>query len=167
MITRPMLAQELERLEDVKFPVYGSYKLDGIRCLKVDGKILSRSFKPIPNRFIREYLEANALDGMDGEIITYTSGDQDNFNVIQSKVMTEESDPGEFIFWVFDYAPNIDKGYLDRIIELRRLPKIKKIFVLDAVELKTLEELQEYENTAVEDGAEGVMLRAPNGRYKC
>ena len=43
---KPLLACE-EPLDDVKFPVYVSTKLDGIRCLIIDGVAYSRSLKPI------------------------------------------------------------------------------------------------------------------------
>lgn len=48
-ITKPMLAASLDSLDSVNFPVYVTPKLDGIRCLKVGGEIVSRSFKPIRN----------------------------------------------------------------------------------------------------------------------
>jgi hypothetical protein len=51
------------------FPVLATPKLDGIRCLKLGGKALTRSFKPISNRFVREWIEANLPDGVDGELM--------------------------------------------------------------------------------------------------
>lgn len=166
-ITRPLLAADLEKLTDVEMPTCISYKLDGIRCLKVNNKALTRSFKPIPNRFIREYLEANALNGMDGEIITYTNNVADGFNTVQSKVMNEEKDPGDYIFWVFDYAPKTNVAFQDRLAELRKLPAVDKIRVLDQHILTDREDVAKFEALAVEVGQEGVILRCPYSWYKC
>ncbi|MCX6879876.1 MAG: hypothetical protein NTW21_39640 [Verrucomicrobia bacterium] len=58
-ITKPMLASKCERPDLLPFPVLATPKLDGIRCLKLGGRALTRSFKPISNRFAREWIEAN------------------------------------------------------------------------------------------------------------
>ena len=68
-ITKPMLAGKCERLDALSFPVLATPKLDGIRCLKIDGRALTRSFKPVSNRSTREWIEANLPDGLDGELI--------------------------------------------------------------------------------------------------
>ena len=57
-ITKPMLASKCENPHLLPFPVLATPKLDGIRCLKIGGKALTRSFKPISNRFAREWIEA-------------------------------------------------------------------------------------------------------------
>jgi hypothetical protein len=64
-----MLAGKCEQPEELRFPVLATPKLDGIRCLKIGGKALTRSFKPVSNRFIREWIEANLPDGVDGELV--------------------------------------------------------------------------------------------------
>ena len=46
-ITKPMLAGKCERPDALNFPVLATPKLDGIRCLKIGGRALTRSFKPI------------------------------------------------------------------------------------------------------------------------
>ena len=68
-ITKPMLASKCENPHLLPFPVLATPKLDGIRCLKLGGKALTRSFKPISNRFAREWIEANLPDGVDGELM--------------------------------------------------------------------------------------------------
>ena len=57
-ITKPMLAGKCEQPESLNFPLLATPKLDGIRCLKINGRALTRSFKPVSNRFIREWIEA-------------------------------------------------------------------------------------------------------------
>lgn len=71
MIEQPLLAETLESSEfqNIKYPVIGSPKLDGIRCLKVNGKMVSRNFKEIPNKFIAENLANIVPEGFDGELL--------------------------------------------------------------------------------------------------
>ncbi|MCF7675806.1 MAG: hypothetical protein K9N23_06415 [Akkermansiaceae bacterium] len=57
-ITKPMLATKCECPRLLKFPVLATPKLDGIRCLKLNGKAVTRSFKPISNRFAREWIRS-------------------------------------------------------------------------------------------------------------
>src|SRR5574343_1681886 len=98
MIKRPMLAETVDSIEILKYPVLVSPKIDGIRCIKVDGKALTRKFKPIPNHYIRNWIESNVPDGIDGEIIVNNC----NFNEIQSQVMSEDGE-ADFKYLIFDY----------------------------------------------------------------
>ena len=68
LITKPLLAVAAD-LEKIEFPVWATPKIDGIRCLKINGQVVSRNFKPIPNHHIRTTLEQILPDGIDGEII--------------------------------------------------------------------------------------------------
>ena len=68
-ITKPMLAGKCERMNALSFPLLATPKLDGIRCLKIGGRALTRSFNPISNIHTREWIEANLPDGVDGELI--------------------------------------------------------------------------------------------------
>ena len=95
-ITKPMLAGTIEDIYKLDYPVICTPKLDGIRCLKIGGRAVSRTFKSIQNNYIRTILEKLLPDGMDGEII---SGK--NFQETTSAVMREEGEP-EFVFWAFD-----------------------------------------------------------------
>jgi len=56
-IVKPMLAGKCEQPSALRFPVLATPKLDGIRCLKINGRAVSRSFKPISNTFIREWID--------------------------------------------------------------------------------------------------------------
>jgi DNA ligase-1 len=73
-ITRPMLSAKFDNFEqekhNLKFPLLATPKLDGIRCVKVYGKALSRTFKPIPNKYVREKIEAEIPDNTDMELVS-------------------------------------------------------------------------------------------------
>ena len=166
MITSPMLATALPSIDKVKYPVLCTPKLDGIRCLIINGQAVSRKFKPIPNNYIREQLKG-LPENLDGELITYTNGIRDNFNIVSSKVMSEDGEP-EFTYEVFDYVKtNLTQNYQFRMImlDILNLPefcnKLLPIFIYDE------QELLDYESKCLNEGYEGIMLRIPEGPYKC
>lgn len=168
LITAPLLAGTIEDLETIRFPVIASPKLDGIRCLKLDGKAMSRTFKPLPNAHIQDFFSKLKLpDGLDGEIITFTDGKPDSFNDIQSKVMSED---GEFFFSynMFDYVkddPN--KPFVLRIEELFKLKQQDQTLAIDQKWIEDIVGLKEYIEVMVDGmGHEGVMIRDPKGPYK-
>lgn len=164
-ILKPMLAVAWDdSLDRLNYPVIVSPKLDGIRCLIINGKAVSRKLKPIPNHHIRNLLEQHCPDGFDGEIIVPFA----SFNEIQSQVMTEEGTP-EFEYWVFDwYQPNLP--YIDRLnnLNLRQvdaeLPNFVKI--LDQGVAADESEIKQFEEIALSRGFEGLMIRSLDGPYK-
>lgn len=187
LITRPMLASELENESLIKYPVYVTPKVDGIRCLKIDGQILTRNFKPLPNKYIRKILEDLLPEGADGEVISGNT-----FQKCQSNVMSFDGEP-EFKFYWFDWVqesllepyktrcdrlftyylmmvqpaflfgfnPDPDKEEFEKYVE-------KYIHPLTPTPAENFERLKELEKLYVEDGGfEGLMLRSADGPYKC
>lgn len=164
MTFKPMLAATLENLEDAKFPVYVSPKLDGIRCLIVDGVAVSRNLKPIPNRFIQGCLKG-LPDGLDGELMV--KGD---FNAVQSAVMSKEGEP-DFEYAVFDIVQ--DSTSEQRINTLKTVfdnhPNKYKKYVFSTLQhnlVTSLKDLKKWEKQYVDWGYEGIMIRNPYGFYK-
>lgn len=158
-----MLACTVESMEDIKFPVLATPKLDGIRCLIFNGQAVSRNFKPIQNTFIREKLSNDLPDGLDGELIL----EGKEFNEVSSAVMREDGEP-DFRYYVFDYAPgDLMQTYNSRMNALRVLRLPSFCVKLLPVEIKNLKDLMAYENKCVKEGYEGVMIRTPDGPYKC
>ena len=118
-IKKPMLAGKCDCPEALSFPVLATPKLDGIRCLKIAGQALTRSFKPISNTFARQWIEANLPDGLDGELMLRGG----TFNATTSATGRESGEP-DFVFHVFDYvSEGIDVPYACRVKELQRLPQ--------------------------------------------
>jgi DNA ligase-1 len=178
MITRPLLASAVKDVDALKFPVYCTPKYDGIRCLKVDGHVVTRNFKPQPNRYIRELLDKWLPDGVDGELVLAGS---EPFNNVQSEVMRHDGEPN-FEYHVFDYVKDsLDKPYIERMEDLRELhfkkikgickdtfqPIDKFVKIILPVEINTKDELMEYESECLAKGFEGVILRNGTGKYKC
>lgn len=177
-IKKPLLAETAETLADIPLPCYASFKLDGIRCIKVGGKALSRSFKPIPNHFVRNWIEQNLPDGIDGEIMVPGM----DFNSIQSAIMSEEGEP-DFRFHAFDlvHTEIADAGtdplmvdfqyrYQQLIHYIDKFSKCEvdqRLVLVEHQYLRHHEHVVEFEQSAFKAGAEGIMTRHPTGRYKC
>lgn len=167
MITKPMLAAKKPVLENVQYPVIATPKIDGIRCIKINGKALSRSFKPIPNVHIRETIEKNCPDGFDGEIIC-----GDGFNDVQSLVMTRDGTP-EFQYLVFDYVKeSTEEHYIGRLQDLRvafqenpEMMAFARPLLGDWVQ--DFEGLQAIIDKHLLEGFEGTMIRTLDSPYKC
>jgi DNA ligase-1 len=165
-ITKPMLAGKCEDIARLTYPVLATPKLDGIRCLIINGKAVSRAFKPIPNDYIRNTIETciNSLQ-LDGEIMIPDR----TFNELSGDVRRKDGRPTNFYYAVFDYVGDaLSKPYNERMEELASLqnlpPFVKKIlpvFINNEIELAT------YEVDQIALGYEGVMVRSPNSPYKC
>lgn len=176
LITRPLLAGSVDNATDIKFPILASIKLDGLRIMKVNGKIVTRKFKDLPNEYVRGILEQILPDGIDGELMAFRMVEEGtrripcNFNEIQSRFMSEDGQP-EFIFSAFDYVKGeLDVPYQTRIEDLKAWYETSKHpnveLVLPAL-MNTLDEFYNYEADALDAGFEGVMIRSLTGKYKC
>jgi len=166
MIKRPMKAETAPKdLSKLRYPLIASPKLDGIRCVKIDGKILSNTLKPIPNNFTRERLEATALDGFDGELMV-----GETFQACTSGIMSFEGEP-DVTFWVFDFfGKGLDVPYSERLRELLAIFKAHKfgnlIRLVPHVVIESPAELEALNERYLEQGFEGTMTRDPAGEYK-
>lgn len=163
---KPLLACEVP-LGDVKFPVYVSTKLDGIRCLIIDGVAYSRSLKPIRNKFIQSIIGKQEYNGLDGELIVGNVYDNDVFQKTTSGVMSEKGEP-TFTFYVFDDFTNNEVDYSkrsERLLE-RNLYGKDGIVTLHQELCTSKEQVDKLLQRELELGGEGLILRSPSGKYK-
>jgi DNA ligase-1 len=164
-IQKPLLAGKFDQSK-AKFPYIATPKIDGIRFLMVDGVVVSRTFKPIRNNHIQNLLQTHLPDGIDGEL---TSGE--TFQSSTSAVMSIEGTP-DFKVWVFDYVNPKEEEISPFYIRTLMIPGINvpkecfELSILLGVNIKTQEELDNYERICLEAGYEGVMVRDPMGTYK-
>lgn len=166
MSFKPMLAKDYDPAKLV-FPVYASPKLDGIRASVLGGKLLSRTLKPIPNKFVSGLLSQSFYEGLDGELIVGETTAKNVFSNTTSHVMSHDKADFEFKYHVFDYH-NDDRGFDVRYQRLLKNinPKHEIIVPLKQTLIKNMDELDEYEATQIEQEYEGVILRKVDGLYK-
>jgi DNA ligase-1 len=168
---RPMLAPSKSiDPSAIRYPMLASPKYDGIRCVIRDGLVLSRSLKPIPNRHIRGSLEALGAraSGFDGELMLPHPA---TFQAVSSAVMAHDDEPpSEWFFAVFDCLCEESLPFHARLEAARRRiahcnfgPHVR---LCEHVEVRSADELEAFEASVLEEGHEGVMLRAPDGPYK-
>lgn len=151
-------------LESVKLPVYGSYKYDGVRAFVSKGQVLSRTMKPIKNKYVQSILGLPKYEGLDGELIVGSPTSPQVFKTTTSQVNSIAGEPN-VKFYVFDSISNGHKGFMWRYKVLKAMQD--PILCVVAQELlESYEALCNFEAAAVTQGYEGIMLRSPVGTYK-
>jgi DNA ligase-1 len=192
---KPILAPNEEvDLKDIPYPILASYKLDGIRCIFLKGKMLSRSLKPIVNKQLREKFQpiadytAKQNLILDGEIYSHEL----TFQEITSFVMTQDFEdeksikkygkilliPESLKFNCFDCLKI--KNTTDEVIETLNTPFIRRLqwtseardkfsslmTVLQHEYIDNENEVENYFQKALAEGYEGLILRNGEGHYK-
>ena len=145
----------------VSWPKIIQPKVDGICCLAVNGVAMSRTMKPIPNKFIQAHFAANKYHGLHGELMI--AGD---FNDVQSGVMRIEGEP-DFYYVVYDLW-NHEGTYQERFDTLSTfLPEyVGRVKLIDNRIVGNAEKCDSLLTTIIDKGYEGAMLRDPNSFYK-
>jgi DNA ligase 1 len=163
---RPMLAADISaELTRLRFPVYVTPKLDGVRALITANGVFSRSMKPIPNAVVQKQFAKRAMVGLDGELIVGDPTANDVYRTTQS-VTSRESDSTPVTFYAFDIH-NSEQVYSKRLSELNAGVKNHVgVCAVPAIEVYNLDQLATAEQTMLAKGFEGCILRTPNGRYK-
>src|SRR6266478_137194 len=168
MLAKPMLAATCEDFTALRFPLYASLKLDGVRALITHQGVFSRSLKPIPNLAVQTLFTSPDLDGLDGEFIlgSVTAGDVCRRTV--SAVMSPDKSASGLVYHVFDYVT--EGPFSERYAVARsRVEKFSGKYPIALVEQKvihSLAELEAMEEKALAEGHEGIMVRRPAGLYK-
>ena len=162
---KPMLATNAD-IANIRYPVYGTPKFDGVRCCIVNGVPLTRTLKDIPNNFVRNEL-TDIFNGIeyiiDGELISGS-----NFQETTSAIMSEDGEP-VFSYNIFDYVKSsVAKPYLERIkdLELLEINNDRYCIKIVPVKLNCHEEMLTYENKCLVTGYEGIIIRSGFSPYK-
>lgn len=168
-ILKPMLGSPLhiEEFSSLKFPIFGSSKIDGIRALIHDhlGPV-TRKLNTIPNDHIRELL-SSLPPCLDGELVVKNK-DQSigDFSDTQSAVMSKDGAP-DFMYLVFDYFADTDLPYITRYKQLKALNNLPSfVKIIPHTLLTDIDSAIQYSADCIAAGHEGAMLRAPEGLYK-
>lgn len=146
-----------------------SPKIDGIRviCHPLLGPV-TRSLEPVPNNYIRNYLNHPKFRWLDGEVVLNWQ-DPKTFNKTQSAVMSYEGTPS-FEYRVFDHieAGNLC-GFGIRLNDAASLVfnmQDDHVHMAPHIEMPSHERFQMYEEMQVSLGFEGIMLRDKRAKYK-
>lgn len=163
---RPMLATEAD-LSKLRFPLYASAKLDGVRAIVRNGVVLSRSLKPIPSAHVQRMF--GPLEHFDGELIV---GDPTSPTVYRDTVsMVMAKDRGEYdvSYRVFDHVVNPLTPWSlrkDSVLDELCLRGNGTAIYHPQCHVTDLDQLLEVETAALAQGYEGLILRDPMAPYK-
>lgn len=169
MLKRPMLAAstKAEDLTRLKYPMLASPKIDGVRALVVNGRLVSRTLKLIPNRYVQELFGRPEYEGLDGELAVGPVNDHNLMQATMSGVMSEDGRPD--VTWnVFDDW-KIGGAFESRLRMTERRVKChenSRIRFVPHVPVVSYETMRTVEEAALADGYEGIMLRSLTGQYK-
>jgi DNA ligase-1 len=159
---KPMLAALCEDITKLHYPVIASPKLDGIRALVLNGQLVSRTLKPIPNRHVQK-LFAGLPEGTDGELIMGAAND-DPYRRTVSAVMSEDGSP-DVSFHVFDNFI-VEGNFRERLLQVQKLRGQANVIVVQQETIMNADQLLVFEDQCVELGYEGAMLRSSGSPYK-
>lgn len=159
---KPMLATDAD-LSILRFPKLASAKLDGIRAIVIDKTVMSRNLKPIPNKFVQERFGKSEYEGLDGELIFGEPTAKDVYRRTTKAVMSQSSTDGvDVVFYAFDTirSPTSPYGV--------RQPQAVRNGVVNLTQhpVYNMNELLHLEETLLDLGYEGLILRDPEGKYK-
>ena len=160
---KPMLAASCDDIDQLRYPLLATQKIDGIRCLIIDGVAMSRSLKPIPNRYIQSIIGKREYNGLDGELVVGSS-----FQQATSGIMSSDGEP-DFTYHVFDLWDRAGATYYDRDEDLRLHVAVlasPRVVALQTVAITSREELDTYSAEQLALGHEGIMVRSPSSPYK-
>lgn len=154
----------LAAMKKLKYPVGVTLKLDGIRAVRLDGSLLSRTFKKIPNKKIRE---ASLImpAGFDCELWNRDLA----YHEIESIVMSREHEKWDKIkFHVLDYFLT-EGGYATRMGLIgQTMEQIgnDKVKFAPPIICSNAEQLFAFFLMVEQECGEGICFRTLNSPYK-
>jgi DNA ligase-1 len=169
---RPMLAHKFEdKQKYVQYPAYAQRKYNGVRCLAslVDGKAVLWSRQGVEYsretlKEIHEELDKTLKEDwvFDGELYSHEMSLQD----INAAVKKRRDSTKDIRYVVYDMPDLAQKSCEYRMGALTRITD-KNYYVQAAgtVQVKSEEELKEYEAEFIAEGYEGLMYRSRIAMY--
>jgi len=152
-----------EQLEKLVYPVAGSPKLDGFRCLITD-RACTSTMKSFTNRFVQQELSHSIYAGLDGEIVVGKPNDPDAFHNTSGPIRRFEGEP-DFKLYAFDNVCDKTKPYYDRWLS-NTPSSSKRVIILEQRILKSSDDVLTYEAEMLKAGYEGAIIRSLTSLYK-
>lgn len=128
----------------------------------IDGIVVSRSLKPIPNKYVQHLFGKREYEGLDGELIVDEATAENVFQTTTSGVMSIEGEPN-VRFFVFDHHSK--DHFTRRLLTAKSYCGGRVVYVKHAV-VKSQTQLLRKEKQYLKRGYEGLMARLPSGEYK-
>lgn len=154
-----MLAAKAD-LTKLRWPALASPKLDGVRAIVINGVVMSRSLKPIPNLHVQKLF--GKRNSLDGELIVGAPTSKTCYNETVSGVMRVEGTPPVH-FHVFDSIAKPEARYGERRPMVEGL---NNYWEVPQLTVNNLDDVLELEDRWLAAGYEGLILRDPNAPYK-
>lgn len=153
-------------LSKLRFPLLASRKLDGVRCLIIDGVAYSRNMKPIPSKQVQTLFGRKELNGLDGELLVGSPCAPDAYRRTVSSVMSANN-PDMVRFHAFDCWDMPGKNFEERSRALfQKTEKAQSVLMVEQRIIYNLAVLEQFENAALAEGYEGLMIRYLEHAYK-
>jgi DNA ligase-1 len=164
---KPMLACDAD-LDKLRFPLLASAKLDGVRAVVRDGVVLSRSLKPIPNKFVQDAFKH--LEHFDGELVVGDPNSPTVYRDTVSHVMSHDKVDFDLRYYVFDHVRDPNDRYQNRLVKVNNRAKLTQnncsVITLPQHVVTCLPTLLALEESLLDQGYEGLILRDPDAPYK-
>ncbi len=170
-IKKPILGEAIKDLKSLPYPLGATYKADGIRALKINGSMKSRTMKPIRNCKINDILSEVLPEGADGEIVV-----GEGFSETSSSVMSNIGSglfKEPFTFYWFDWVQDLKEPYSSRMVRIKDYmttvsshPQLTIIPLIPII-VNNQKELEAFEQDALSKNFEGVIVRRLDSPYKC
>lgn len=173
-----MLADnKIIKIPDVRFPVEAQPKLDGFRAVHHPQQgFIGRNGQPIKNKKIHEVFEKLRTSGyvFDGELYSHEL----SFNEISSCLRSEDGPVQDIHYCVYDamhlidweshlcgeeYSSRLAKVY--ELVQKFRSPSLD-IRAVSSTTIRTVEDLEKFYQSQLEDDYEGAMVKSLNGLYQ-
>ena len=164
VVILPMLAKSFGK-EAKKVDWTNAYvqpKLDGMRCLKNNDKMVSRKNKVIDTLPHISEINLPVIDLLDGELYAHGLSFQENMKIIKKN----RPESINVKYHVYDMVlPNLT--FLGRYTILKSLVENQDhIKLVPLFKVNSLEEVQKYHSEFLSEGYEGTMIRWGNEGYK-
>lgn len=149
----PMLAQDyFKHSHKINWPCYAQPKLDGFRCLFINGNLISRQNKIITTL---DHIKEKIKLPYDGELYSHEL----TFQEIASAIKKVGPNTKKIKYYVYDLIDK--KPFFDRWSQIKNdVEKVETIIINSESELK------KYHDECINKGFEGVMVRHGNAPYE-
>lgn len=170
---KPMLATDADESK-LRFPLGMQVKIDGVRALTPEGHMVGRSGKQLGNRYTTAFYTREEYAYLDGELAAELETHPDLCRITSSATSTHAGQPYtiwhvfDFLhpeFVALDYAAR-HAGLTAYIKEMQERSLCLNARVVPLHIANSLEELLAFEEWALTQGYEGIIIRDLAGAHK-